>query len=91
METPIYIGAFNVNEIKNAIKTQNRTGKLLSEVAVSSYFGKKKINLMQLDALDQNTFKMAVAIISYRRNTHWDDREFFELAKFSASQHNIKI
>jgi len=88
---PTYIDIFNLDEIKEVITTKNRTGKLLAEVAISSYFGKKKINLMQLDALDQDVFRMAVAIIGYRRTAYWNDKEFFELANFSANQHNIKI
>ena len=91
MELPIYIGTFTASEIKRAITIKNRTGKLLAEVVVSTYFGKKKINLMLLDALDQNLFKMAVAIMGYRRTALWDDKEFFDLANFSANQHNIEI
>lgn len=88
---PTNIEMYTLDEIKEVITTKNRTGKLLAEVAISAYFGKKKINLMQLDALDQNIFGMAVAIIGYRRTAYWDDKKFFELANFSATQHNIKI
>lgn len=86
-----YVGDFNINEVKELIKSQKQAGKLMAELVVSAYFGKKKMNMRQLDVLDQNAFRMAVAIIGHRRTDHWDDKSFFELANFAASQHNIKI
>lgn len=87
----VFIDIFTLEEIKEVIRNQNRTGKILAEVVISTYFGKKRANLMQLDALDQNTFRMAIAIIAYRRTANWNDQEFIELANFAADQHDLKI
>lgn len=86
-----YFREFSNDEIKEAVAQSSRTGKIIAEILVSTYFGRRRVNLMDLDGLDQKNFNMATAIIRYRRTRDWSDQEFFALASFAAAKHNIKL
>lgn len=86
-----YAREFTAEEIKEIVAQANRTGKIIAEVLVSVYFGRKRINLMDLDTLDHRSFSMANSIIRYRRTYGWNDQEFFALTCFASAKHNIKI
>jgi len=86
-----YTREFSSEEIKEVVVQASRTGKIIAEVLVSVYFGKKRINLMSLETLDQRSFNMATSIIRYRRTFGWNDHEFFSLASLAATKHSIKV
>lgn len=91
MPNPTYFREFSDDEIKGAVAQTNRTGKIIAEVLVSAYSGRRRVNIMDLDGLDEKSFNMAKAIIGYRRTRDWSDQEFFALASFAAAKYNIKL
>ena len=83
------ITELNAKQIRDNLDDDHWSARLLAEIVCSSYWGGAGVDLRELDRLDTDNWRQAVAIMGYRRTPGWDDAEFYALACWCRTRHHL--
>ena len=87
------IAVFTPKQIRDRLDMDHWEAKLLAEVVCSTYWGGGCVDLRELDRLDRldsKTFNLALDIMSHRSMPEYDNAEFYALACWCRSRHDLK-
>lgn len=83
------IAGLTAQQIRDKLDQDHWSARLLAHVVCSAYWGGAGVDLRELDGLDQDNWKIAKAIMEYRRQPEWSDAEFCALACWCRIRHDL--
>ena len=85
----LIIDGFDEQQIRARLDTDHWAGKLLAEIVCSTYWVGAGVDLREMDRLDASNWRLALAIMGYRRVRGWSDEGFWSLACWCRVRHQL--